>query len=158
MAHSLYMFWVQWVARWGARYCRQLETSSFPQSSSACSLQPPSLQPSSSGLVPTPPLSSLPTEPSPSPLTHHTAPYPQPHNAAVFDQPSARSPGADSLRLPSQATDFLGRVCRGTRTPTSWWALRLSSLTEDTWMITASSCGVKLQEVLSGLEKEMLKH
>ena len=36
--------------------------------------------------------------------------------------------------------------------------LRLSSLTEDTWMITVSSCGVKLQEVLSGLEKERLKH
>ena len=36
--------------------------------------------------------------------------------------------------------------------------LRLSSLTEDTWMISVSSCGVKLQEVLSGLEKERLKH
>jgi len=32
------------------------------------------------------------------------------------------------------------------------------SLTEDTLMITVSSCGVKLQEVLSGLEKERLKH
>ena len=32
--------------------------------------------------------------------------------------------------------------------------LRLSPLTEDTSMITVSSCGVKLQEVLSGLEKK----
>ena len=36
--------------------------------------------------------------------------------------------------------------------------LRLSSLTEDTRIITVSSCGVKLQEVLSGLERERLKH
>jgi len=32
----------------------------------------------------------------------------------------------------------------------------LSLLTEDTSMITVSSCGVKLQDVLSGLEKETL--
>ena len=32
--------------------------------------------------------------------------------------------------------------------------LRLSPLTEDTSMITVSSCGVKLHEVLSGLEKK----
>ena len=32
----------------------------------------------------------------------------------------------------------------------------LSGLTEDTSMITVSSCGVKLQEVLSGLEKKTL--
>jgi len=32
--------------------------------------------------------------------------------------------------------------------------LRLSPLTEDTSMITVSSCGVKLQEVLSGLENK----
>ena len=36
--------------------------------------------------------------------------------------------------------------------------LRLSPLTEDTSMITVSSCGVKLQEVLLGLEKERLIH
>ena len=35
--------------------------------------------------------------------------------------------------------------------------LRLSSLTEDTRRITVSSCGVKLQEVLSGLEKRKAK-
>ena len=34
--------------------------------------------------------------------------------------------------------------------------LTLSLLTEDTSMITVSSCGVKLQDVLSGLEKETL--
>ena len=32
--------------------------------------------------------------------------------------------------------------------------LRLNPLTEDTSMITVSSCGVKLQEVLSGLDKK----
>ena len=32
--------------------------------------------------------------------------------------------------------------------------LRLSPLTEDTSMITVSSCGVKLQEVFLGLEKK----
>ena len=32
--------------------------------------------------------------------------------------------------------------------------LRLSPLTENTPMITVSRCGVKLQEVLSGLEKK----
>ena len=32
--------------------------------------------------------------------------------------------------------------------------LRLSPLTEDTSMITVISCGVKLQEVVSGLEKK----
>ena len=32
--------------------------------------------------------------------------------------------------------------------------LRLSPLTEDTSKITVSSCGVKLQEVLSGFEKK----
>ena len=31
------------------------------------------------------------------------------------------------------------------------------ALTEDTGMITVSSCGVKLQEILSGLEKQRLK-
>ena len=36
--------------------------------------------------------------------------------------------------------------------------LRLSPLTEDTSVMTVSSCGVKLQEVLSGLEKKKLKH
>ena len=36
-------------------------------------------------------------------------------------------------------------------------SLRLSTLTEDSSMITVSSCGVKLQEVLSGLEGR-LKH
>ena len=36
--------------------------------------------------------------------------------------------------------------------------LRLSPLTEDTSMITVSSCGVKLQEVLSDLQKKRLKH
>ena len=34
----------------------------------------------------------------------------------------------------------------------------LSGLTEDTSMITVSSCGVKLQEVLSGLEKKNIGH
>ena len=33
--------------------------------------------------------------------------------------------------------------------------LRLSPLTEDTSMIAVSSCGVRLQEVLSGLEKNL---
>ena len=33
------------------------------------------------------------------------------------------------------------------------YPLRLSPLTEDTSMITVSSCGIKLQELLSGLEK-----
>ena len=32
--------------------------------------------------------------------------------------------------------------------------LRLSALTEDTSMITVSSCGVKLQYILSGLERK----
>ena len=36
--------------------------------------------------------------------------------------------------------------------------LRLSPLTEDTSMITVSSCDVKLQEVLSGLEKKLDIH
>ena len=34
----------------------------------------------------------------------------------------------------------------------------LSPLTEDTSMITVSSCGVKLQEVLSGLDKTLDIH
>ena len=36
--------------------------------------------------------------------------------------------------------------------------LRLSPLTEDTSVITVSSCGVKLQEVLSGLDKTLDIH
>ena len=35
--------------------------------------------------------------------------------------------------------------------------LRLNPLTEDTSKITVSSCGVKVQEVLSGLEKKAKK-
>jgi len=35
---------------------------------------------------------------------------------------------------------------------------RLSSSAEDTSMITVSSCGVKPQEVLSGLEKRHIGH
>ena len=47
--------------------------------------------------------------------------------------------------------------CLGLYSP-SVLPLRLSPLTEDTSMITVSSCGVKLQKVVSDLEKELDIH